>query len=433
MEIAHLDVHFAQIGRQAFRHLLGQRGDQHAVALARGLDDFGVEVVNLTGCGTDVDLGIEQTGRADNLLDNLTGMLHFIRRGRRADADELTDALLEFLKAQGAVVKGTRQAEAVGNECFLACAVAVVHGANLRQGDMAFIDEDDVVLGEIIQQGIRRVAGLSAVEVAGVVFNARAVAQLAEHLDIILRALGDALGFNQIALFLEFPNAHIEVMLDAADGAVDGVARRCVMRRGIDGNVFQNHQRMPADDVDGADAVDFVAKEFHADGTLVVSGGEDFDYIAAHAECAALKLNVAAVVLNFDKLTHQLVALHRHAGAQRDHHAFVLGRIAHRIDAGNGRDDDDVPTLAQSSRCAVAQAFDLLVDGGVLFNIGIGRGDIGFRLIVVIIGNEILDRAVRKEFAEFRAKLCGKRLVVRDDERRTLDALDDGRHRIGFA
>lgn len=166
---------------------------------------------------------------------------------------------------------------------------------------------------------------------------------------------------------------------------------------------------------------------------LVVSGGEDFDHIAAHAECAALKLNVAAVVLDFDKLAHQLVALHCHAGAQGDHHAFVLGRIAHRINAGNGRDDDDVPTLAQSRRCAVAQAFDFLVDGGVLFNIGIGRGDIGFRLIVVIIGNEILDRTVRKEFAEFRAKLCGKRLVVRDDECRTLDALDDGRHRIGFA
>ena len=159
-------------------------------------------------------------------------MLQLIGRGRGADADELADALLEFLKAQGAVVKRAGQAEAVGDQRLLARAVAVVHRANLRQGDVAFIDEDDVILREVIQQGIRRVAGLSAVEIAGIVFDARAVAQLAEHLDIVLRALGDALRLDQIALFLEFPDANVEVVLDVADGAVDGLARGGVMRRG---------------------------------------------------------------------------------------------------------------------------------------------------------------------------------------------------------
>ena len=360
-------------------------------------------------------------------------MLQLVGRGRGADADELADALLEFLKAQGAVVKRAGQAEAVGDQRLLARAVAVIHRANLRQGDMAFIDEDDVILREVIQQGIRRVAGLSAVEIAGIVFDARAVAQLAEHLDIVLRALGDALRLDQIALFLEFPDADVEVVLDVADGAVDGLARGGVMRRGVDGNMFEHHQGVAADHIDGADAVDLVSEEFHAERALVVSGGEDFHHVAAHAERAALKFDVAAVVLDIDELADQLVARHRHARTQGDHHPLVFGRVAHRIDARHRGDDDHIPPLAQRRRRAVAQALDLLVDGGILFDIGIGGGDVRLRLVIIVVGDEVLDRAVRKELAKLGAELRGQRLVVRDDQRWALHALDDGGHRIGFA
>ena len=148
-----------------------------------------------------------------------------------------------------------------------------------------------------------------------------------------MRALGDALRLDQIAFFLEFPDADVEVMLDAADGAVDGLARGGVMRRGVDGNMFEHHQGMAADHVDGADAVDLVPEKFHAERALVVSGGEDFHHVAAHAERAALKFDVAAVVLDIDELTDQLVARHRHARTQGDHHSLVFGRVAHRVDA----------------------------------------------------------------------------------------------------
>ena len=190
---------------------------------------------------------------------------------------------------------------------------------------------------------------------------------------------------------------------------------------------------MPADDVDGGDPVDLLAEELDADGALLVARREDLHDVAAHTERAALKLDVAAVVLNLDEAAHQLVALHRHARAQGDHHALVFAWVAHRVDAGDGGDDDHVPALAQRGCRAVAQALDLLVDGGVLLDVGIGRGDVGLRLIVVIIGDEILDGAVREELAELRAQLRRQGLVVRDDERRALEALDDRGHRIGLA
>ena len=298
---------------------------------------------------------------------------------------------------------------------------------------MAFIDEDDVILRKIIQQGIRRVAGLAAVEIAGIVFDARAITQLAKHFDVVLRALGDALGFDQVALFLKLLDAYIQIMLDVADGAVDGLARRGVMRRGVDGDMLEHHQGVAADHVDGADAVDFIPEKLHAERALIVSGGEDFHHVAAHAERAALKFDVASVVLNLDQLTHQLVPLHCHAGTQGDHHALVFGRIAHRIDARDGRDDDHIPPFAQRCRRAVAQALNLLVDGGILFDVGISRSDIGLRLIIVVVGNEILHRAVRKELAELGAQLRGQRLVVGDDQRGPLHALDDGGHGVGLA
>ena len=60
----------------------------------------------------------------------------------------------------------------------------------------------------------------------------------------------------------------------------------------------------------------------------------------------------------------------------------------------------------------MAQAVDLLVDGGIFFDIGVRMGDIGFRLIVVVIGNKIFHRVVRKKFPEFAAQLRRQRLIM---------------------
>src|SRR4029453_12232424 len=51
----------------------------------------------------------------------------------------------------------------------------------------------------------------------------------------------------------------------------------------------------------------------------------------------------------------------------------------------------------------------------------------------VVVGDEVLDRVLWEELAELVAELRGERLVVRDDERRPLDLLDDPRHRRGLA
>ena len=81
----------------------------------------------------------------------------------------------------------------------------------------------------------------------------------------------------------------------------------------------------------------------------------------------------------------------------------------------------------------MAQFIDLVVDGKVFFDIGIGGGNVAFRLIIIVIRNEIFHAVFGEKFAEFVAKLRGKRFIVRDYQRGTIDVFDDVCHRKRFA
>ncbi len=75
------------------------------------------------------------------------------------------------------------------------------------------------------------------------------------------------------------------------------------------------------------------------------------------------------------------------------------------------------------------QPLDLVVDRRVLLYVGVGAGDVGLGLVVVVIGDEVLDCVAREELLELVAELRGEGLVGRDHERRLLDLLDDPRRR----
>ena len=99
------------------------------------------------------------------------------------------------------------------------------------------------------------------------------------------------------------------------------------------------------------------------------------------------------------------------------HRRIGLDR-ADAVDAGHRGDDDDVVALQQRARRGVAHAVDLLVDRAFLLDVGVGARHIGFRLVVVVIGDEIFDRVVGKEALELAIELRGERLVGREDQRR---------------
>ena len=73
----------------------------------------------------------------------------------------------------------------------------------------------------------------------------------------------------------------------------------------------------------------------------------------------------------------------------------------------------------------MAHPVDLFVDGRFLLDEGIGAGYIGLGLVIIIIGNEIFHRIMRKKAFEFAVELRGERLVGRKDQSGAVCFRDD--------
>ena len=81
----------------------------------------------------------------------------------------------------------------------------------------------------------------------------------------------------------------------------------------------------------------------------------------------------------------------------------------------------------------MAQLIYLVVDRAVLFDIGVGLGNVRLGLVVVVIRHEILNRIFRKELLELGAQLRREGFVVRENKRRAVETLDDVCHSKGLA
>jgi hypothetical protein len=82
----------------------------------------------------------------------------------------------------------------------LAPVVAAIHAADLRDGDVAFVGEDDGVVGDVFEERRGRFAGRAAGQVARVVLDPVADAGGLQHLEVEIRALFQPLRLQQFAL-----------------------------------------------------------------------------------------------------------------------------------------------------------------------------------------------------------------------------------------
>ena len=81
----------------------------------------------------------------------------------------------------------------------------------------------------------------------------------------------------------------------------------------------------------------------------------------------------------------------------------------------------------------MAHAVDLLVDRGFLLDVGVRARHVRLRLVVVVVGDEVLDGVVGEEVLELAVELRRQRLVRCEDQRRALRALDHLGHGEGLA
>ena len=76
----------------------------------------------------------------------------------------------------------------------------------------------------------------------------------------------------------------------------------------------------------------------------------------------------------------------------------------------------------------MAQALDLVVDRRVLLDERVARRDVGLGLVVVVVGDEVLDLVVREELTELVRQLSGQALVRCQHQGGSLHLLDGPRH-----
>ena len=210
------------------------------------------------------------------------------------------------------------------------------------------------------------------------------------------------------------------------------LGHRDVVRRRPYRDRLERGGHLACDRVELGDPFDVVAEEPDPQRPVRVRR-EDVEHVAAHTERAAHEVVVVAVVLDVDERGDQMVAVQGLAHGDERRLTRVVLRRPDAVDAAHGRDDDDVLARQQRRRGRVPQLLDLSVDRGVLLDEGVGRRDVRFRLVVVVVGDEVDDRVVRQQVRELGRELRGERLVRRHHERRLLDLFDDLRHREGLA
>ena len=243
------------------------------------------------------------------------------------------------------------------------------------------------------------------------------------------------MGFEQLALGLELGAARLELLADQLRGSLACALGDVVVRGGPDRDVFElGGDQLAGERIELGQLFDLVAEQHRAVGRLGVRG-EDLERLPLDAEGAAPEGLVVAVVLDRDELAQQGVAIDQLAAAQQLHVALVdLGR-AEAVDAGDRRDDDHVAAREDRGRGGVPEAIDLRVDRRVLLDVEVAARDVGLGLVIVVVGDEVLDRVLGEVGAELVAELRGERLVVGDHERGPLDRLDHpgDRHRLARA
>ena len=181
-----------------------------------------------------------------------------------------------------------------------------------------------------------------------------------------------------------------------------------------------------------ADLFDLVAEERDAVRSLLVRW-LDLDDVALHAKTTTPQHRVVANVLRVDQLAQHQVAVLLLPPLEDDHPLPPLLRRAESVDAGDGRHHHDVAPGEEGGGGGKPQPRDVVVLRRVFLDVEVGLRNVGLRLVVVVVRDEVLHRVVRKELAELVAELGCQRLVVCDHERRSPDLLDRPGHRRRLA
>jgi hypothetical protein len=141
--------------------------------------------------------------------------------------------MLEFFEGQRTIIARARQAKSVIHQHVLPGAIAMIHSSQLRDGLVTLVDEQQRVMRQIIQQSGRSFARQAAREVARVVLNAVAVADLFDHFQIEHGSLPQPLRLDVFTLAGKFSVPPTQFLFDRLHRALAGFRAHHIVSLGI--------------------------------------------------------------------------------------------------------------------------------------------------------------------------------------------------------
>ena len=128
---------------------------------------------------------------------------------------------------------------------------------------MALINNQQPVVGEIIDQAFRRGARFTSGQMTGIVLNAIAIAHLLQHLQVVGGALLQSLSFQQLAFGLQELQSVFELMADILHRRIQTILRRYKVLGRVDVDGFKTLQDFAGGGVDVADRLHLITEQLH--------------------------------------------------------------------------------------------------------------------------------------------------------------------------
>src|SRR5690606_20306506 len=169
--------------------------------------------------------------------------------------------------------------------------------AELRNRDVAFVDEEQRVVGQVVEQAGRRLTGATAGQIPRVVLDAGAVTDLHDHFHVEARALLEALRLDELVRLAQTLELNREVGANLLDGTEQRIARRDVVRLRIDRDARHRALHLARQRIEVAELGDLVVEQLYAHGEALGFRRVDVDDVAPNAIRAAREVERVARVL----------------------------------------------------------------------------------------------------------------------------------------
>ncbi|MNE04660.1 hypothetical protein D3C80_971970 [compost metagenome] len=278
---------------------------------------------------------------------------------------------------------------------------------------MGLVNHQQAIRRQIVKQRWRWLTLAAPGQVARIVFNAGAVAQFVHHLQIKLGALRQTLFFQQLVIGQQHLAPLGQIHLDLFHRLQDPLARRHIVRFGVNGKALHLLFDLAGQGIKQRKPFDLFVKQLDAQRQFIRFRREDVNHFTPHAERRALESLIVAAILQLRQTTQDRPLIDDHAFGQMQHHLQVQIRIAQAVNRRYRRHHDHIAAFQQRFRRRKAHLLDVFVHRGIFFDKGVGAGDVGLRLIVVVVRNEILDRILGKELFHLAIQLRRQSFIGR--------------------